>query len=123
VGNLCGTHKLIPAISPHKTWEGFLGGWATVSIMLGGAYAVWGNSVAWISCVYQCCFFIIFGGGIAVAGLCGDLYISLLKRRAGVKDTGNLLPGHGGLLDRLDSILAVTLYIWWYKTTLLALFG
>lgn len=93
-----GRHKFAPAISPKKTWEGALGG-LVVSILGGVAFC-----------------YIVFKGdyllfSIAAAAICssagqiGDLVESLFKRGAGVKDSGNLFPGHGGILDRLDSLL------------------
>lgn len=102
-GSLIGKHKLFPRISPGKTWEGFFGG---VVFVIGSAF------------VMKYCFPIYFesisivalcGMGITVAlfATWGDLVESLLKRTLGVKDSGNLLPGHGGILDRIDSLLLV----------------
>jgi phosphatidate cytidylyltransferase len=101
VGSLIGSHKLAPRISPNKSWEGFLAGTA-------GAVAVWlalplvadiSISIAWR---------IVIGLAVAVAALVGDLFESRIKREVGVKDSGNLLPGHGGFLDRIDSLLLVS---------------
>lgn len=100
-GSLFGKHKLAPNISPGKTWEGFIG-----SCIL-TALAAWLLSLlpyfqmAGLS-LWQ---WIVFALIIEVIGLLGDLTESLFKRKAGVKDSGNIIPGHGGVLDRLDSIL------------------
>ena len=97
VGRLIGRHKLAPTLSPGTTWEGFVAG---------SAAAVF---VAFIS-LYQTGFVdgwrsLVLGGVIAVSALLGDLFESGLKREAGVKDSGRLLAGHGGVLDRVDAFL------------------
>lgn len=100
-GRSCGKHKLAPRISPGKTWEGVAG--AVVSVLI---YAlIWFYSVnkgqaliGWLIPLLLV---------LAVLGIAGDLYESLLKRQAGVKDSGNILPGHGGVLDRIDALLPV----------------
>jgi phosphatidate cytidylyltransferase len=104
-GSLFGKHKLAPNISPGKTWEGFLCSCVfTVGLAIGLSYIpffeqagmpLWG----WI----------VFALIIQVFGLMGDLTESLFKRKAGVKDSGNIIPGHGGVLDRVDSILFATI--------------
>jgi phosphatidate cytidylyltransferase len=96
-GRAIGGPKLAPSISPNKTWAGFLGGVLTAALF------------GWILHEY---FDLHLGLAIATPFLAalaqgGDLYESHLKRRAGVKDSGNLLPGHGGLMDRLDGLVAV----------------
>lgn len=100
IGRLFGRHKLAPSISSGKTWEGFAGGVAFV-LMCGLGAAHWmivsADLPRWIALLVV----------VAVVAVIGDLVESLLKRQAGVKDSGQLLPGHGGLLDRLDSLLAV----------------
>ena len=96
-GIALGRHKLWPRISPKKTWEGLVGGSASVIIaapLLGGwlvGLTVWQG--------------LILGVLIAVISLYGDLAVSLFKRTAHVKDSSHLIPGHGGILDRLDSLL------------------
>lgn len=97
VGGFVGRHKLAPVLSPGKTWEGFVAGVATTIF------------VVWIS-LYRTGFVdgwrsIVLGSVVALAAAVGDLFESLLKRDAGVKDTGRLLAGHGGVLDRVDALL------------------
>jgi len=98
VGTCWGKHKLCPLVSPGKTVEGSLGGLAS---NLAVGYIVAYLLLPSLPPVKAAVFFIALG----VAGQIGDLFESMLKRSAGVKDSGNLLPGHGGLLDRIDSLL------------------
>lgn len=98
-GSLFGKHPLYKSISPKKSWEGSIGGFGFAII---AAYII---SV--FSPVLLPWHWIIFAIIITVFGTLGDLAESLLKRRAGVKDSGHILPGHGGILDRFDSILFV----------------
>lgn len=104
-GSLFGRHKLAPNISPGKTWEGFLG--SCVLTML----AAWllSSLPYFQSAGLSLWQWIVFALVIEVFGLIGDLTESLFKRKAGVKDSGNIIPGHGGVLDRLDSILFATI--------------
>ncbi len=99
-GRLLGRHKLFPRISPKKTWEGFVGG-AVGSI--GGAFVVRALLLPWLP--LGACWAVGLGG--ALLAPVGDLVESMLKRSAGVKDSGRILPGHGGLLDRIDALLFV----------------
>jgi phosphatidate cytidylyltransferase len=104
VGSTLGRHKMIPHISPGKTWEGLAGG--VLGAVL-GALALSGLlRLGWLPAV-------LLGLAICAAAVAGDLCESLLKRAAGVKDSGNLIPGHGGILDRIDSVLFVlpTVYL------------
>jgi phosphatidate cytidylyltransferase len=96
VGKAIGKHKLIPRISPGKTWEGLAGG-IVFSVLAGYLFAYFTES----SLLHWVVMAII----ISVFGLLGDLSESLLKRSGGVKDSGTLLPGHGGVLDRFDGII------------------
>ena len=99
VGASAGGAKLAPSISPSKTWSGLIGGmaWAaTVSAALGYAFGL-GTTLS----------LAVIGACLAVVGQLGDLAESAAKRGAGVKDSGNLIPGHGGLLDRVDGLVAV----------------
>ena len=114
-GSLLGRHKLFPRVSPGKTWEGSIGG---ALLVVAVALAIWhfttlygvndlGLSAAeWAG----------MGLVVVVFGTWGDLVESLFKRTLGVKDSGNILPGHGGMLDRFDSSLlavpAVVVYLY-----------
>jgi phosphatidate cytidylyltransferase len=100
-GRAFGRHKLAPAISPGKTWEGAAG--AVAGVVLYGAAVAWaagrmpGTSRGWV----------LFSMALIVltaVSILGDLFESLAKRQAGVKDSGTILPGHGGVLDRIDSL-------------------
>ena len=102
-GRAFGRRKLAPSVSPGKTWEGVFGG-VTAAALVGAAGSFW--------------FDVPLGrmmtaaAGIAAFSVLGDLTVSMLKRNVGVKDTGSLFPGHGGVLDRIDSLLAaVPLYL------------
>lgn len=98
-GSLMGKHKLTPVLSPGKTWEGFIGG---LLLSLFAGWIIW--EISQISSLWAW-----FGISLLVSflGLAGDLFESGLKRTVKVKNTGNLLPGHGGMLDRFDSLLFV----------------
>ena len=98
VGSKLGRRKLAPRISPNKSWEGMIGG-------LVGSCAVW-VLVWWLGVLDVSLPLALLGGILCgVTGVIGDLFESRLKRSVGVKDSGNLIPGHGGLLDRSDSML------------------
>lgn len=104
VGSLLGKNKLFPRISPNKSWEGFFGG---LAFCLGTSlvyYFAWDYAFrdmnVWLM--------LGFGAVVCVFGTWGDLVESLIKRTLGVKDSGHLLPGHGGILDRIDSLLLVS---------------
>ncbi len=105
-GFLCGKHFLVPNLSPNKTWEGLIGG----GILTAG--------LSWLMGIYLTPFdsvkLLCLGFLLNVAGFCGDVTISAIKRCIGVKDCSNLLPGHGGLLDRFDSILLTSPILFWY---------
>lgn len=97
VGSALGRHKLWPRLSPRKSWEGLMGGMAG-ALIVGGLLTPHLVGVSpWIGT--------LLGLLIAVAGTFGDLAVSLLKRMAQIKDSSNLIPGHGGILDRLDSLM------------------
>jgi phosphatidate cytidylyltransferase len=96
-GRLVGRHKLAPRTSPGKTWEGFVAG--TIAAVLVSFFALYKQSFLTIPES------LALGAAIAAAAPVGDLFESALKRDAGVKDTGRLLLGHGGMLDRLDALL------------------
>jgi phosphatidate cytidylyltransferase len=99
VGRRWGKHKLWPRISPKKTWEGFAGG-AVAALIAGLVLGVGLVAIPWWQGV-------LLGALVAVAAPFGDLAESLFKRLANVKDSSQLIPGHGGMLDRLDSLLFV----------------
>jgi phosphatidate cytidylyltransferase len=97
VGRLLGRHKLAPALSPGKTWEGFLAG--TAAAVAVAFFALYEQGFLTIAES------IVLGAVIALAGAAGDLFESALKRDLQVKDSGRLLGGHGGMLDRIDALL------------------
>jgi phosphatidate cytidylyltransferase len=97
VGAKFGRHPMAPAVSPKKSWEGLVG--SLLAAAIGSAVVLWFMfhvSIGWG---------LLFGFAIAVASVVGDLGESMLKRDLGVKDMSSLLPGHGGVMDRLDSIV------------------
>ena len=102
IGTLLGqkptSRKLAPAISPKKSWWGFWGGIVMAVI---AAFVL--HLVGWMT--YPLVHCLVLGALISAAGVCGDLFESVWKRRFGVKDSGNCIPGHGGMLDRFDSSL------------------
>lgn len=104
-GRQFGKHKLWPRLSPKKTWEGFFGG--LLGSLIGGLLVF---AVADISLGHILAMALL----ISVIGPLGDLSVSMMKRYTGVKDASNLLPGHGGLLDRIDSLIFATIGIYYY---------
>ena len=105
MGMTFGRHRLCERLSPKKSWEGFFGGLAgAVATGLAAAYALDANYWVW--------------GGLALvaslSGVAGDLVESMFKRAAGVKDSGNLIPGHGGVLDRFDAMLLSAPFVFVY---------
>ena len=113
VGILVGRRKLAPRISPSKTWSGAIGG------LLGGALAGWICAKTFLPIITPLAGAIL-GLTSAVLGQLGDLVESLLKRDAGLKDSARLLPGHGGVLDRVDSLLfSVPVLYYWFRFSVL----
>ena len=98
VGKLVGGPKIVPSISPNKTWSGTIGGWVLAVLILIGFVYLWTGDLPSMA-------FIVLAVVISIFSQLGDLSISLLKRKVGVKDSSNLLPGHGGFLDRFDSFI------------------
>lgn len=99
VGSRIGRRRLCERLSPKKSWEGFWGGFFLVVIAI-SVYALIQEKNIFVYALY--------GAVVSVLATFGDLFESLLKRTAGVKDSGKLIPGHGGLLDRIDSLLFVS---------------
>ena len=96
VGKRFGKNKLAPNISPGKTWEGVYGALAAV--------ALYACVISWWQ--HMTGSFVMMMLAVTVFSIVGDLFESLIKRQAGLKDSGNLLPGHGGVLDRIDGVLS-----------------
>ncbi|HVR72106.1 MAG TPA: phosphatidate cytidylyltransferase [Vicinamibacteria bacterium] len=107
LGSALGRRKLAPGLSPGKTVEGAAGGLAGGVL---GALAVWAAGLPGVPAWHAA----LLGFAVAVLGMLGDLLESLLKRWAGVKDSGRLFPGHGGMLDRLDSLLFGAPVLYYY---------
>jgi phosphatidate cytidylyltransferase len=97
VGSMIGKHKMLPSVSPKKSWEGFFGG------------LVFALITGWILAIYfpklDLLHWLIVAVIVVLFGTIGDFFESMIKRQAGVKDSGNILPGHGGFLDRFDALL------------------
>lgn len=111
VGTLCGQHALAPRISPKKTIEGLVGG--LMGAMIFAYVARW-----WFLSELSGADCLILAVLLTLAGLWGDLTESAIKRSIGVKDSGGLLPGHGGMLDRLDSLLFTAPAFYYYVTVI-----
>ena len=106
-GKCLGKRKILPEVSPNKTIAGCVGGFLLtplVSVCLAYVLGLQAPLHTWL----------LLGVTISFFGFWGDVCISFLKRKAGVKDTGNLIPGHGGLLDRMDSLLfnSIWFFLW-----------
>lgn len=108
-GKTIGGKKMSPTISPNKTWSGYIGALLGPAIILISVHlfdSMGGNLLATA----------LFGICVGISGQSGDLSISALKRKAGLKDTGNIIPGHGGILDRIDALLlALPVFLAWVK--------
>jgi phosphatidate cytidylyltransferase len=117
IGTAYGKHKIAPSISPAKTWEGFLGGYiaALISMVMlvlshDNEHGSWPLLIG-VTLI------------ICTVSLCGDLFESWLKRRVHLKDSGYILPGHGGFLDRFDGILFAVFLFYFFRAPLSAIFG
>lgn len=97
-GRALGRHKLYPKVSPKKTIEGAIGGLLTVVAMALGMKALWMPELPWVHAV-------VLALAAGAVGQAGDLCVSVVKRSTGVKDSGHIIPGHGGLLDRIDALM------------------
>jgi phosphatidate cytidylyltransferase len=106
-GNYLGKHKLLPKISPKKTFEGALGGLVT-SIGIGICIKLW------LLPQFTFLQILVIGTLLGVVGQIGDLIESILKRWIGVKDSGYIIPGHGGFLDVVDSLILATPFFYYY---------
>jgi phosphatidate cytidylyltransferase len=114
-GKAFGRHKLAPSISPGKSWEGAIGGWllvlivafATASLAAGSAPSLADTFPAVLMQRWGWPGLVVVMTLLVAASVVGDLFESMLKRRAQYKDSGNLLPGHGGVLDRIDALIPV----------------
>ncbi len=106
VGHFLGRHKLAPSISPGKTWEGAFGG-LVFSIIAALLFAMWPLGIAWYLAL-------LLGVLLAVAATLGDLAESLIKRQTHVKDSGQIMPGHGGILDRVDSLIFGVIVVYFF---------
>jgi len=114
-GRIFGGPKFWPAISPKKTWSGTVGGWALAMLaglgfwLYGAGYEYWASDIAPQASADPSLLATLFMSVLlAMAAQAGDLFESWLKRKAGMKDSSHLIPGHGGLLDRFDGLLAAT---------------
>jgi phosphatidate cytidylyltransferase len=105
VGSTLGRHRMSPRISPKKSWEGLAGGVVSAVLVAGIASIL-------LEMPYSVLFGFLLGFPIALLGTFGDLSESLLKRGSGAKDAGSLLPGHGGVLDRIDSLGFVAIFVY-----------
>ncbi|MGE0635584.1 MAG: phosphatidate cytidylyltransferase [Bacteroidia bacterium] len=106
VGSNFGKHKMFPKISPKKSWEGAVGG-TVFTIMFAYLLSLYVDDLRFVD-------WVVIGLIVVVIGTIGDLVESLLKRSVGIKDSGNIMPGHGGILDRFDSILISSPFVFVY---------
>jgi phosphatidate cytidylyltransferase len=109
-GSLFGRHKLAPVISPKKSWEGLIAGTL-------GAMLIWYLATLIFLGSASIPVAALMGIVVSCSALLGDLFESRIKRAAGVKDSGKLLPGHGGILDRLDSLLFTATFVFLLLST------
>jgi phosphatidate cytidylyltransferase len=113
-GTFLGKHKMAPNISPKKTWEGFAGGILTAALfgfLLGKGYEIILNAFE-MTYKIDMLFLAILAVPCSILGVLGDFSASILKRECAVKDFGNIMPGHGGVLDRFDSVLFVIPFVY-----------
>ena len=117
VGRLLGRHKMAPSLSPNKTWEGAVGSLAGSLLAAGGLLALANWLTQWnsarLSYPDEIWYWLVLAVVVNIAAQVGDLAESALKRSVGVKDSGTLLPGHGGVLDRIDALLVAAPVLWY----------
>jgi len=101
IGRLYGSHPIIPTISPKKSWEGCIGGYITVAILYMLAMLIYHDTMTWHLGMRT----VAAATLVSIAAFAGDAIISWFKRKQNVKDSSHILPGHGGILDRCDSLL------------------
>jgi phosphatidate cytidylyltransferase len=121
VGRMWGERKLAPSISPNKTWAGAIGSVLGSVLVTGGLYGLSVGLAKWnfgrLSFADEAgWYWLLMAVLVNVAAQVGDLAESALKRSAGVKDSGSLLPGHGGVLDRIDALLLAAPALWFVQT-------
>ncbi len=104
-GRYLGRHAFSPTVSPKKTWEGSVAGWLACTLVTTLLATFLGGPIAGS---------IVLGLVLGIMGTMGDLAVSVIKRQVGVKDSGNLIPGHGGMLDRVDSLLFVSVIVYYF---------
>lgn len=119
-GHYFGRTKLAPLISPAKTWEGFFGG-LVFTVIAALVFTIGLPNLFYHSLGVPWYHAVILGALVAIASTIGDLAESLLKRGTGVKDSGTIVPGHGGILDRMDSLLFAVLVVFFYAAFLHAI--
>jgi phosphatidate cytidylyltransferase len=117
VGRALGKHKLAPTLSPNKTWEGAIGSMAgsllAAGLLMFLATQLQRRDIAILSYPDETWYWLVLAAVVNVAAQLGDLAESALKRSVGVKDSGALLPGHGGVLDRIDALLLAAPALWY----------
>lgn len=117
LGSAIGKHKMAPKISPKKSWEGFAGGLiSAVGVGLLWQWLFWSRIATPVELLFvdQWLFFALMGLVAALGAVGGDLLESFFKRRIGIKDSGSIIPGHGGMLDRFDALLLAAPLVWLY---------
>lgn len=125
-GSLFGSHKMFPRVSPKKSWEGLWGG-LICSVLTGWVIGASDTSLSQVYFGDKVVFWCVAAFVISVAATYGDLFESVIKRNLNIKDSGNLIPGHGGILDRIDSLLlvvpAIAVYVAIYAMTIIEVFN
>lgn len=118
VGRAWGKHKMVPHLSPGKTWEGAVGGFLAAMLAAGLLTLIFGAYVPALELPLLLAQALLLGGLVGISAQLGDLCESLLKRSVKAKDAGGLIPGHGGVLDRLDSLLFTGAAVYFYSRLL-----